>query len=146
MDSIITRYSLGICIIFFKIMTRKVIALNAEYGMGNEVSVKGDVYSYGILLLEMFTKKGPTDGMFRGALDLHSFVKEALPHLVSDITDPIRFQEREGGGNFKRNKIQESLISILRVGVACSANQPGERMTIKEAVAQLHKIKKKLAQ
>ncbi|KAF5442739.1 hypothetical protein F2P56_035364 [Juglans regia] len=115
-----------------------------EYGMGNEVSVYGDVYSYGILLLEMFTKKGPTDGMFQGALDLHSFVKVALPHRVMEITDPILFQEREGERNFGRNKIQECLISILGIGVACSTNQPGERMNIIEVVAQLHMIKKKL--
>lgn len=146
MDSIIAHVTLlAYAFIFFKIMRHESYCIsNAEYGMGNKVSVYGDVYSYGILLLEMFTKKGPTDDMFRGAVDLHSFVKEALPHRVIEITDPILFQERGGERNFRRNKIPEYLISILGIGVACSTNQPGERMNIKEVVARLHMIKKKL--
>ncbi|XP_028102993.1 putative receptor-like protein kinase At3g47110 [Camellia sinensis] len=46
-----------------------------EYGMGSEVSAYGDIYSFGILLLEMLTGKRPTDEMFKDGLSLHSFVK-----------------------------------------------------------------------
>ncbi|PIA45335.1 hypothetical protein AQUCO_01700699v1, partial [Aquilegia coerulea] len=49
-----------------------------EYGMGSEVSTQGDIYSYGILVLEMFTGKRPTDEMFKDGLTLHDFSEVAL--------------------------------------------------------------------
>ncbi|XVF24094.1 hypothetical protein REPUB_Repub13aG0097700 [Reevesia pubescens] len=64
-----------------------------EYGLGSNVTTYGDVYSYGILLLEMFTGKRPTDEMFKENLNLHKFVKTALPNRVAEITDPILLQE-----------------------------------------------------
>ncbi|XP_050281606.1 putative receptor-like protein kinase At3g47110 [Quercus robur] len=66
-----------------------------EYGMGNEMSILGDVYSYGILLLEMFTGKQPTDDMFKDGLNLHDFVKTALLDQVIDSLDPNLLWERE---------------------------------------------------
>ena len=47
--------------------------------MGADASTMGDVYSYGILVLEMFTGRRPTDDMFKDGLNLHKFVKMALP-------------------------------------------------------------------
>ncbi|CAL2267945.1 unnamed protein product [Prunus armeniaca] len=41
-----------------------------EYGMGGQVSFLGDIYSFGIPLLEMFTGKRPTDDMFRDGLSI----------------------------------------------------------------------------
>ncbi|KAK2998210.1 hypothetical protein RJ639_023474, partial [Escallonia herrerae] len=73
------------------------MAACAEYGMGSKVSVHGDVYCFGILLLEMFTKKRPTDDMFSGNMNLHNFAKTAFSEGLLGIADPTLLQEGEEG-------------------------------------------------
>ena len=56
--------------------------------MGSEVSTKGDVYSFGVFLLEIFLGKKPTNEIFKDDLNLHRFVKMALPGQLVQIVDP----------------------------------------------------------
>ncbi|XP_071939092.1 probable LRR receptor-like serine/threonine-protein kinase At3g47570 [Coffea arabica] len=66
-----------------------------EYGMGVAASTLGDVYSYGILLLEMVTRKRPTDDMFMDEVNLHNYVNRALPGQVYEIVDPLLLSKAE---------------------------------------------------
>ncbi|MED6171358.1 hypothetical protein PIB30_040061 [Stylosanthes scabra] len=59
-----------------------------EYGMGSKVSIDGDMYSFGILVLEMLTGKRPTDEMFKDGCDLRNHVEMSLPHNILNIVDP----------------------------------------------------------
>ncbi|GMN74749.1 hypothetical protein TIFTF001_053912 [Ficus carica] len=45
------------------------------------------MYSYGILVLEMFTRRRPTDQMFKDDFNLHNFIKTALPDRLVQIVD-----------------------------------------------------------
>nr|GFC88697.1 protein kinase-like domain-containing protein [Tanacetum cinerariifolium] len=47
----------------------------------------GDIYSFGILLLEVMTGKKPTDDMFIDGLSLHKFSYMALPDHAVDVID-----------------------------------------------------------
>lgn len=55
--------------------------------MGSKVSKEGDIYSFGILLLEIFTGKRPTSDDFGNGLNLNQFVNTALPGRVTHIID-----------------------------------------------------------
>ncbi|KAE8663516.1 putative LRR receptor-like serine/threonine-protein kinase [Hibiscus syriacus] len=107
-----------------------------EYGMGSNLSTKGDVYSYGILVLEMFTGKRPTDETFKEDSNLHNFVKAAFPERVAEITDPILVQERV--------EHLRCLNSIFEIGLTCSAESPSERIDMSDVVSKLYSIRDKL--
>ena len=116
-----------------------------EYGLGSEVSTKGDVYSYGILLLEMITGKRPTYSVFEGGLNLHNNASMAVPDGVMEVVDPkILNNVDEVLGNHNgclANKIKECLICMVKVGVACSMELPQERWDISKAISELHLVR-----
>ncbi|KAL7201516.1 hypothetical protein ACSBR1_033256 [Camellia fascicularis] len=106
-----------------------------EYGMGGQVSTRADVYSYGILLLEMFTGRKPTDGLFKNDLNLHKFVKAALPGRVMEIVD--QSMDSNEMAEIKSSEHSECLISIFQLGIACSAESQRERMDMREVASAL---------
>ncbi|KAK4401286.1 putative receptor-like protein kinase [Sesamum angolense] len=113
-----------------------------EYGMGRESSTYGDVYSYGILLLELFTGKSPTDDVFTNGLTIHSFAKMAIPERVMEIVDPKLVYDKTT--DFSLHQIEECLISVFQIGISCSMEFPGERMDISRIISQLYSTRNAL--
>ncbi|XP_077220868.1 uncharacterized protein LOC143854674 [Tasmannia lanceolata] len=110
-----------------------------EYGMGGKASTRGDIYSYGILLLEMFTGKRPSDNMFMNGQSPNQLAKIALPDRVMEIADRQLFSEEVESKN--ENRIHGCLVSVLRIGVSCCAESPIERMKMGDVLVEMHAIK-----
>lgn len=107
----------------------------------------GDVYSYGILLLEMFTGKRPIDEMFKDGLSIHQMAKQALEeeHVLMEIIDPELLKEEEfvseiSEEGVETSRIYKSLAKIMRIGVQCSSESPMERMDMRVVVQELQAI------
>ncbi|CDP10862.1 unnamed protein product [Coffea canephora] len=121
----------------------------ALYGMGVAASILGDVYSYGILLLEMITRKRPTDDMFMDELDLHNYVNRALAGQVYEIVDHLLLSKAgdgnkrmtPGGDKTNGGRDMDCVISLLKIGLKCSEKLPNDRMHMNEVVGKLHHIK-----
>ncbi|CAL5426845.1 unnamed protein product [Camellia sinensis] len=122
-----------------------------EYGMGGKVSPEGDLYSYGILLLEMFTGRRPTDEPFKDNFNLHNFVKHSLPDQVMGIVDQSALHKESVGKainnsscwNDIRSEQLECLISVFQIGVACSAEVPQNRMDTQQILRELLSVRVK---
>ena len=114
--------------------------------MGSKVSCQGDVYSFGILLLETFTGKRPTDNDFEEGMNLNQFAKMALAGGVCNgfITTELGVIEGASSSKTRKGHLEECLVSILRVGIKCSEESPKERMKINDALKELHAIKNTL--
>jgi serine/threonine protein kinase len=134
--------------------------------MGGEASAQGDVYSYGIFVLEMFTGKRPTYKMFKDGFNLHNFVKMALPEKIVQIMDPnlltgevneSPMETEEDDYNYDieileervlienvsqmNSNVQKCFLSIFNIGLACSLESPKERMNMEDVTRELHRIK-----
>ncbi|GKA54222.1 leucine-rich repeat protein [Tanacetum coccineum] len=109
-----------------------------EYGMGSEMTSSGDVYSFGILLLELMTGKKPTDNMFNEGLSIHKFASMALPDHVVDVIDVDASVLQSKEANAK--KVEECLAATIKIGVSCSVDSPPQRMKIDIVVNELQRI------
>lgn len=110
-----------------------------EYGSEGRVSTKGDIYSYGIILLEIITRKKPTDDMFVGELAMRKWIA-SLPNRM-EVVDNGLLQIEDGRDV---TTTQTILTSILELGLRCSEKFPDERPDIKEVVAKVSKFKSTL--
>ncbi|KAJ0823815.1 putative protein kinase RLK-Pelle-LRR-XII-1 family [Helianthus annuus] len=109
-----------------------------EYGLGSEMRSSGDVYSFGITLLEVMTGKKPTDDIFNEDLSLHKFASMSLPDQVVNIIDDAAIVEQRT--EVKAKKMEECLVSTIHIGVSCSMDSPTQRMSIEHVVHELQHI------
>ncbi|XP_070674456.1 probable LRR receptor-like serine/threonine-protein kinase At3g47570 [Malus domestica] len=126
-----------------KTMTLATVGYMApEYGMEGSVSTRGDVYSFGIVLMEAFTKRKPTDEMFVGEMDLKQWIADSLlpDAAIGEVVDADILGAEEDGDFVSR---RDCLLSIMRLALACSAALPRERINMKDAAITLTKIKTK---
>ncbi|KAG0537946.1 hypothetical protein BDA96_03G192600 [Sorghum bicolor] len=116
-----------------------------EYGQSVHASTCGDVYSFGIVLLEMITGKRPTDSVFEGDLNIANFVERNFPDQVLHTIDAHLPEECKGSNKAimaTENRAYRCVLSLVQVALACTLRLPRERMSMREVAINLHAIRK----
>lgn len=100
------------------------------------ITEKSDVYSYGVVLLEVLTGRHPLDPTLPGGAHLVQWVRDHLhgKRDPRDLLDP-----RLGGG--LDHQIQE-MLQALAISVLCISPRADDRPTMKDVAALLKEIRR----
>ncbi|KAL8132782.1 putative inactive receptor kinase RLK902 [Apium graveolens] len=99
----------------------------------HKVSQKADVYSFGVLLLELLTGKAPTHAVLNEeGVDLprwvQSTVREEWTAEIFD-TELLRSQDTE-----------EKMVQLLQLAIDCAAQFPDQRPSVSEVTKQIEAL------
>ncbi|CAL5345254.1 unnamed protein product [Camellia sinensis] len=109
-----------------------------EFGLEGLVSTSCDVYSYGILLMETFTRVKPTDEMFFEDMTMKRWMRESLPNSISHVIDANLLKPKE---EHLTAVVLQCASSIMELALSCSAESSEERMNMKDVLVTLKKVK-----
>ncbi|GFQ04593.1 pti1-like tyrosine-protein kinase at3g15890, partial [Phtheirospermum japonicum] len=110
--------------------------LAPEYAPLGKASESCDVYSFGVLLLELVSGKKPVE-------KLSSTTKRAIADWALPLAREGRFSEivdQRVNGSY----VEEELRRVVLVGLVCSSGRPEKRPTMIEVVEMLKGDKEKL--
>ncbi|KAH6819556.1 hypothetical protein C2S51_003159 [Perilla frutescens var. frutescens] len=115
-----------------------------EYAFGSNTSTTGDVYSFGILVLEMVTRKRPTDDMFDGELSLHTYVKRHFHSQAASVIDPTLLRALRDQSDEVKRMWEVAIGELTELGILCTQESPSMRPTMLDCADDLDRLKRYL--
>ncbi|KAK8602027.1 hypothetical protein V6N12_051849 [Hibiscus sabdariffa] len=116
-----------------------------EYGMGKRASTQGDVYSFGVLLLEIVSGRRPTDDD-KGS-SLHEWVKSHYPHKLESIVKQALARCSPGTmpTGYNDDMWRDIILELVELGLMCTQYNPSTRPTMLDVALEMGRLKQYLA-
>ncbi|CAN7043329.1 unnamed protein product [Brassica rapa subsp. trilocularis] len=112
-----------------------------EYGLGEKPSQAGDVYSFGVMLLELLSGKSPMDECFERDQNLISWISYGFQsNAIMEVIDPKLKGLIDVSGAQLHAKL-DCLKKTIEVGLACTAYAASERMKMRDVLRLLKEAK-----
>lgn len=109
--------------------------VNAEYGYTMNITEKSDVYSYGVVLLEILSGRSAVEPQVGDGLHIVEWVKKKMGSFEPAVS--ILDTKLQG----LPDQMVQEMLQTLGIAMFCVNSSPAERPTMKEVVALLMEVK-----
>lgn len=91
----------------------------AEYAYSSRATEKSDVYSMGIVLMELVSGRMPTDGSFGEDMDMVRWIESCIEMSKEEVIDPVLKP-------LLPNE-ESAALQVLEIALECTKTAPAER-------------------
>lgn len=108
-----------------------------EYAYTLQVDEKSDIYSYGVVLMEILSGKRSVDSEFGDGNSIVDWVRSKVKNKVG-INDVL---DKNAGASCV--SVREEMMLLLRVALLCTSRNPADRPSMRDVVSMLQEAKPK---
>ncbi|CAM6013466.1 unnamed protein product [Sphagnum balticum] len=113
--------------------------LDPEYFHSYHLTDKSDVFSFGVVLLELLTSQKPLD--YKRELESHSLAAFSIPYIKNGKLDQILDPQLKDVPAADFQLMFPAMQSVAELAANCLANKRKDRPTMKDVVEDLYSIK-----
>ncbi|KAJ8537112.1 hypothetical protein K7X08_035513 [Anisodus acutangulus] len=108
-----------------------------EYAYTSQVDEKSDIYSYGVVLMEILSGKRSVEPEFGDGNSIVDWIRSKLKtkNGINDVLD------KNAGASCL--SVREEMMLLLRVAVLCTSRNPADRPSMRDVMSMLQEAKPK---